>query len=189
LNVGEDDISEAVYTQSNSTVTFYEKGNNVGSGGVYTATTTSGVNIGDISNGNYPRLWDGTIHEIFAYNRALSDAERAEVEGYLADKYGLYNVNATWPLAFSSDVQAQISLNQWNEAEAENYVALQTNNPDMLTDGLLLWFKADAGVTQDGSGNVTTWADQTGNYTISQSGSAEPTSLVQQAWGRASMPT
>lgn len=46
--------------------------------------------------------------------------------------------------------------------------------PASLT-GLAAWYKADAGVTDDGSGNVTAWNDQSGNgWHLSASGSARP---------------
>ena len=35
-------------------------------------------------------------------------------------------------------------------------------DPSQLS-GLKLWLKADTGVTVDGSGNVSSWADQSGN--------------------------
>jgi alpha-tubulin suppressor-like RCC1 family protein len=48
--------------------------------------------------------------------------------------------------------------------------------PSVPTDGLALWARADAGVTTDGSGNVSTWADQSAAHNdLSQaSASARP---------------
>jgi len=101
------------------------------------------------------------------YDHKLSSTDFDQVDGYLADKYGLYDPNATWPLAYSSAVQAEITLHQWNETQANNYVAMQAANTELPTNGLTLWLRADAGVTTSGT-NVTTIADQTGNYTLSQ---------------------
>jgi hypothetical protein len=42
-------------------------------------------------------------------------------------------------------------------------------------DGLLVWLRADAGVTADGSGNISQWADQTPNhYNATASGNNRP---------------
>lgn len=37
----------------------------------------------------YSEFWNGDLAEIIVYNRKLSDAERAQVVGYLAKKYGV----------------------------------------------------------------------------------------------------
>ncbi len=90
----------------------------------------------------------------------------------MADKYGYYSPNATWPLAYGSDVQADIAVHQWSKAQADSYVAFQAANPTMLTAGLMAWFKADSGVSSGGDGTpVTSWADQTGNFTVTQASS------------------
>src|SRR5690349_10892749 len=45
----------------------------------------------------------------------------------------------------------------------------------IITNNLLLWFKAGAGVTVDGSGtNVTQWADQSGNGYLAQQTALTP---------------
>src|ERR1051326_4091464 len=45
----------------------------------------------------------------------------------------------------------------------------------IITNNLLLWFKAGAGVTVDGSGtNVTQWADQSGNGYLAQQAALTP---------------
>jgi len=110
------------------------------------------------------------------------------VDGYLANKYAYYSPNATWPLAYSSEVQAEITRNQWNKTQADNYVALETNNSTMLTHGLVFWCKADsADVSRDGSGNVNSWTDQTGNYTVTQSGTTRPTYVANDINGQAAL--
>jgi hypothetical protein len=71
-------------------------------------------------------------------------------------------------------VQAEITRHQWNEAQANAYVAFQAANPNMLTNGLEAWFKADDAtkLAKDGSNNVTSWADETGNWKLIPSSSA-----------------
>jgi len=172
---GVSNINTTTFSRSSGNVSFYTNSALSATGtisGVSATNLTPGFIVGGASwSSNY---WSGAISEVLVYDHVLSESDQEEAEGYLADKYGLYNPNASWPLAYSSDVQAEISRNQWTEAQANKYVALQSNNPGTMTNGLLLWLKADAGVMQDGSGNVNSWTDQTGNYTVSQSGSSRP---------------
>ena len=46
--------------------------------------------IGHIDLGGVGTYWDGEIQEVIIYNRALSDAETADVRGYLNLKYNIY---------------------------------------------------------------------------------------------------
>jgi alpha-tubulin suppressor-like RCC1 family protein len=102
----------------------------------------------------------GSIAEVLIYDRVLSSSELQEVEVYLADKYGLYNPDATWISAYSSDVQAEINANEWNKAQADAYVAFLDTSPSVPATGLLLWLNAGSGVTTDSSNNVLQWVDQ-----------------------------
>ena len=54
-----------------------------------------------------------------------------------------------------------------------------------VASGLNLWLSADAGVTADGSGNVSQWSDQSPglNNAVQSSSGAKPTSLVDAATG------
>ncbi len=177
-------VSEVLSLNSSlSTATFYRNGIQTSSPGVGgLANVTPGITVGATTDQYAP--WQGNIAEVLVYDHQLSSDELAQVDGYLADKYGYYSPNATWPESYSSAVQAQISLNQWNKAQADGYVAFQSNNPGMLTTGLKLWLKADNGVNQDGSGNVNSWTDQTGNYTVSQSGGVRPTYVASDINGK-----
>ena len=105
---------------------------------------------------------NGDVYEILFYNRALSDTELQQAQGYLANKYGLYSPNATWPLSYSSAVQTEITRFQWNKSQADAYVALTSSYPTLPTAGLAMWLRTDAGLTQTG-GTVTGWSDQTPN--------------------------
>lgn len=66
-----------------------------------TNATTTGVNlnlnsssvIGNVAGG----FWNGTMHEILYFNRALSTVERQQVEGYLAAKWGTLTTGAAVP--------------------------------------------------------------------------------------------
>jgi hypothetical protein len=182
-------VEEAVTLDSGLTnVAFYRNG-------VQTATSTisgvgnvsSGIMIGNRAEG-LGAPWQGDIAEVLVYDHKLTSTELAEVDGYLANKYAYYSPNATWPLTYSSEVQAEITRNQWNKTQADNYVALETNNSTMLTHGLVFWCKADsADVSRDGSGNVNSWTDQTGNYTVTQSGTTRPTYVANDINGQAAL--
>jgi len=119
--------------------------------------------IGGCSSGRLADFFSGDIAEVMIYNRGLNSTEQNEAEVYLANKYGLYHPNATWPSspanAYSSDVQAEITRNQWNKAQADAYVAYLATNPGVPATGLVTWLKADNGVTTV-SGGVSQWADQ-----------------------------
>jgi len=143
----------------------------------YNGTTAIDLAVG-ASSPYAPYYWyTGDVLEILFYSRALTSTEIQQVDAYLADKYGTYDPNATWPSAYSSEVQGEITRNQWNKTQADAYVTLETNNSTMLTHGLLFWCKADAGVTQS-SGAVSAWADQTGNFTVTQGTSGNKPTYV-----------
>ena len=120
--------------------------------------------------------WQGDIVEQLVYGRKLTSTELQQIGQYLADKYGLYNPSATWPLAYSSAVQAEITRNQWNKPQADAYVAFLTTSPAVPPTGLTMWLKANAGVTLT-SGKVSNWADQSpsGNNAYQATSSLQPT--------------
>lgn len=137
--------------------------------------------------------FSGNLKEVILYNRTLTSDEKTQLNNYLANKYGFYSVGASWissystamqtvinqfqltqPQAnqynwittYSSSVQGEILKHQWNQTQANNYVAAQAANPTLVTFGLAMWFKADAGITQDGNNNVTSWIDQISGYQV-----------------------
>ncbi|HEX3111588.1 MAG TPA: hypothetical protein VHU41_20980, partial [Thermoanaerobaculia bacterium] len=54
---------------------------------------------------SYSEYWNGDIAEVIVYGRILSDAERTQVEDYLAKKYGL-TLTRTAPAAPATDTTA-----------------------------------------------------------------------------------
>lgn len=96
-------INEGVMTQStwpvggvvatgeaaNTQLTFYLDGVDAGSQAVPTMLTTStgALTLGALSDGT--ELWVGAVAEHILYNRALTAEERAEVENYLANRWGV----------------------------------------------------------------------------------------------------
>jgi hypothetical protein len=163
---------------SPGTATFYSQGVANGSASpISSATLSSGLTIGSISSTPY-QSWNGNIAEVLIYNGVLTTTQRQSVEQYLANKYGLYAPNAAWIGGYSSTIQGEINRNQLNKAQADAYIALQANNPSMLTTGLKLWLRADAGVTVGIGTNVKGWADQTGNYPLTQNVAVDQPTLV-----------
>jgi alpha-tubulin suppressor-like RCC1 family protein len=158
---------ELTVNSSLTTATFYRNGIQTASLSISgLANISSGVEVGS-PLGNVP--WQGRIAEVLVYNHQLTSTELAQTDGYLADKYGFASPNATWPTAYNPGVQALITTNQWNKAQADAYVAFAATNPPVPPAGLSLWFKADAKVTADSSGNVSQWQDQSSNQFVAQS--------------------
>ena len=155
-----------------SNITYYRNG-----------SQTSGPSVvGGITNPNAGITaglsWHGDIAEVLVYDRLLSPTELQQIGVYLANKYGLYHPQATWPFSYPAAVQTRIFQNQWSKAQADAYVSsyatLVANNPSMLTRGLAVWLKGDAQLAHTGS-NVTQWTDQvTGNVLVPTNTSNEP---------------
>jgi hypothetical protein len=80
-----DGINELI-TQVSGTATGYINGNIIGS--KTTATSSSQLNFVLGRQDGNPYL-NGYIYEVIIYNRAVSTAQRQNIEGYLAWKYGL----------------------------------------------------------------------------------------------------
>jgi hypothetical protein len=94
--------------------------------------------------------WWGSIAEVLFYNNALSNAERQQVEGYLAWKWGLQtSLPSTHPYAPTYSIVRPF---------------LRQFVPNDASTGCLFWFdgKDSSSVILSGS-NVTTWRDKSGN--------------------------
>jgi sugar lactone lactonase YvrE len=79
-------------TSSSSSTTVFQNGTSIFSNTtVYNSAFTNYniYNLGIAVNNNANRCWEGTVHEIMIFNRALTDTERIRVEGYLAWKCGI----------------------------------------------------------------------------------------------------
>jgi hypothetical protein len=137
-----------------------------------------GLSVGATPSGSNPTQgWHGDLLEERVYDHKLSASELAQATGELADKYGIYSPTATWPLAYSSPIQAQIAKHQWSKDQTNNFLAIQSANPTVPTLGLYMWYRADAGVTT-ASGLVTGIQDQMGNFPLSQPTSADQPAYV-----------
>ncbi|PTY00482.1 hypothetical protein DB346_15795 [Verrucomicrobia bacterium LW23] len=156
----------ATYTTSGgqSLATFI---NNISTGSPVTITGTLGpvtepLRIG----GDGTRNLRGAIAEILVFRRALTTQERADLDSYLTEKYGLYRPTATWitTSGYDAAMQARIHAGKWNKDTAAAYLSWIATAPPIPTEGIRLWLRSDAGLTLAGTApnqTVTTWADQT----------------------------
>jgi hypothetical protein len=72
----------------------------IGSFELPTNTTNTASDIGEIAGGG--RTWNGDIAEVIVYSSALSNSDRASVEGYLSTKWNIAVAGPTAPIAPSS---------------------------------------------------------------------------------------
>ncbi len=177
-NDGRAHLATFLRTKSSGSFSQYIDSALQGSKSGNTGTLNSPPHIAIGATQTLAAYYNGDVAEVLLYNRNLSSTEQQTVEGALADKYGMYNPNATWPSAYSSAVQSEITRNQWNKAQADAYVAFLATSPAVPPTGLVSWLRADAGVTSSG-GNVSQWTDQSpaGNNAV-QSTSGNQPSLV-----------
>ncbi|GMV40966.1 MAG: hypothetical protein AMXMBFR64_26820 [Myxococcales bacterium] len=103
----------------------------------------------------------GAVAELLVYTRALTEAERVDVELFLAERHGLYHPSASWIAAYPPTVEATIHARRWSAAQADALVAWTAAHPASPVPGiaLRLWLRADEGVTAT-EGVVAAWADQ-----------------------------
>jgi hypothetical protein len=130
-----------------------------GSGVTLTGTPGAGpptgttLTIGAYMTGGEP--WNGELSELIFFDTALTTAQRQQVEGYLAAKWGLF---ASLPSNHPSLSSLQIS----------------SVSPPTVP-GCSLWLDAaDASSFTLSGSNVTTWADKSGNgRNFTRSGTAD----------------
>ena len=169
-------VTEAVTynpSVSSNNVVFYRNGVQTGTttmSGV--SNTTPGIWIGSADGSNFD--WQGDLSEVLIYDHQLSTTEYAQVDGYLADKYGFYDPNATWTSTYTSVVQGEITRFHWNKAQADAYAAGLGTNTAIPNTGLAVWLKPDAGLNTSGT-NVTSWTDQTPNQNTANPSGTPPT--------------
>jgi hypothetical protein len=220
------------YDMAGTRATHYLNGMSAGSGNINATFADSGLPLVIGSRDDRVTLFKGDMAELLIYGRALSEAERVQVEAYLAGKYGqaLVRMAAQPPVisltspadGSTSAAPSQISIAM--EVDQAMYrlarvefiadglvinsqdvsaldpqpstytLAAQALTPGKLTlqaravdvwgttgasapitvtftgtgptsppaQGLVLWLKADAGVTTNTDATVTAWGDQSG---------------------------
>jgi hypothetical protein len=85
--------------------------------------------------------WAGDIAEVIVYNRALSNSERATVEGYLANKYGLVAPAPQTPSGLAgtilSGTQASLTWQASGSGQTTYVIERRTGNGDYSVVGLV----------------------------------------------------
>jgi hypothetical protein len=76
-----------------------------------------------------------------------------------------FNVTGLSPsTTYTMTVKAQDAVPNLSAASTALPVTTLTDTSGVPTTGMRLWLRADAGLTKDGSNNVTAWADQSGAH-------------------------
>ena len=145
-----------------TTVNAYLNGTSVGSAAKGSSTNFTFA-IGESQAGNNERLV-GVIFEMIIYNTTLTTAQRQQVEGYLAQKWGLQT-------SLPSDHPYRYSAYFTNQAYVSTIVSPTVTNrftnaaflPTTIP-GCQLWFDAADRTSMTFSGStVTQWNDKSGN--------------------------
>ena len=141
--------------------------------------TSLGLTIGCRVN-DPARFLFGYIAEVVVYNYTLSITQRQQVEGYLAQKWGLrsrlpdghfgtrityYNVSKTANMYFTNYEVGHVGANVPSiYFSKKSYIYTSSNfYPTLFGTGLLLWLDAFDPTTIVTSGNyVTSWQDKSG---------------------------
>ena len=152
------------------------------------AGNSTGLTIGCRVN-DPARFFFGYIGEVVVYNYTLSIAQRQQVEGYLAQKWGIrsalpdehpgkrilyYNLAQTANMYFSAYELGHIGANVPSLSFSKSPYVYTSSNfyPTLFGGGLLLWLDGFDSNTIVRSGNyVTQWNDKSGysNNAITQS--------------------
>ena len=144
------------------------------------------------------RFFFGYIGEVLVYNSVLSITQRQQIEGYLAQKWGIrselpdehlgkrvlyYNLAQTANMYFSAYEIGHVGANVASLAFSRKFYVYTSSNfyPTLFGGGLLLWLDGFDPATIITSGNaVTQWRDKSGysNNAITQS----PTAPIWKPW-------
>jgi hypothetical protein len=112
--------------------------------------------LGD-SDGSHSNFYTGTIYEFMIFNTALTTAQATQIEGYLAQKWGLVSLipQTIIPTASSVSGSSPSGLQIWLDATTSSTLNTTTNG-----------------------GSITTWNDKTANgfsFTTTASGTSNNT--------------
>jgi hypothetical protein len=134
----------------------------------------------------YNYYWVGYIGEVIAFNNALSDPQRQQVEGYLAQKWGLTaylpagHLGLTQTLYNGRVYQSRIPLS----LQATYYLNFRPTQTTGVMAGTTctLWLDgadpAGTGVLPSNNSVLSTWADKSGNGLNMTGASGQPSFLT-----------
>ena len=143
IGVGQPGIGSLVRASSNATVQLNAGG--TGTGTCTNSFTTQNRRLG-ARNGNYT---NGAIAELIQYNRALSATELANVQSYLALKYGI-TLSQTTPTNYTDSTGATIWDATANATYNKNIAGIGRDDGSALTQ------KQSRSVNTASSGNLVT---------------------------------
>jgi hypothetical protein len=166
---------------TSSNAFMYVNGSQTGqSTGAYVFTGTGTVYIGNFGTSGTPgnEPFFGTMNEILLYSNVLTSAQRQQVEGHLAWKWGLQsNLPVSHPYRFNS----QQAINPFITIQTPFINVIKTYHSDFSPrsiPGCALWLDAaDATSIQFSSGaNISNWRDKSGNgNNFTLTGATNPT--------------
>ena len=140
-------------TSSTGLMAAWQTGTSIGTStasAVVGETFTSFVLGTDNGGSAFPMI--GYIAETIVYNNVLSTSQRQQVEGYLAQKWGLQsNLPGTHPYYATSSTQLY-----------KQPIFQRTFSPVDIT-GCQLWLDASDATTITGTTSVSAWKDKSGN--------------------------
>jgi hypothetical protein len=147
-----------------STTSYVYLNGTQGSSSTLTYSGSGTTQIGTAISGS--AIYIGNIYEIVIYNTSLSDAQRQQVESYLAQKWGLTSYLPSGHLQFTQPAGARTSLSLANsklKITSRSTPFLPTSVGGL--NGIQLWMDASdsssASMTLSGS-TVTVWKDKSG---------------------------
>ena len=137
--------------------------------------------VGNRASGNYG--YNGQIAEVLVYNRALTDAERTQIETALQTKYISPDADGNGlPDAWENQYLGHTGNDASSDPGAVGRTLLQSYQQGLspwpspaVASGLRSWFRANLGVVKDASNSVSQWTDLSGNgFHVTQTGALEP---------------
>ena len=152
---------------TNGSGSMWFNGNSSGSGGMTTANFASvGYGIGTQAQTTTNETWQGNIGEVMIYNQALTTAQRQQIEGYLAWKWGLVsNLPSTHPYKYSLYYTNQPYMSTFTSALVTN--RMNASFVPTQIPGCQLWLDATDpnanGVPPANGATLSTWVDKSGN--------------------------
>ena len=128
---------------------------NIASSGTFTYTNYSVASRAGTITGQY--IWSGYLGEILVYQSSLNTSQRQQVEGHLAQKWGL---TASLPAGHPGLSSVLYKVQQPFLTKIPYFTRF---SPRQIS-GLGLWFDAtDSSTITLSSGSLTQWNDKSGN--------------------------
>ena len=177
--------------KNGTTGTAFVNGIGQGSGSVPAAMLTplTALALGGRASGSYS--YNGQIAEVLIYNRALTNTERGEIESSLQTKYVNPDSDGDGlPDAWERQYFGTLAYGAADDPGNVGRTLLQSYQGNLspwpapiIGSGLRAWYRADLGVTKDGTNLVNRWMDLSGQGShVVQSGGLQPTWLPTAAY-------